>query len=79
MKIKFKNLRTRLTVLYMGMFGVALMLVALAVYLAGQRHLPAAKPKRRKDAGLPPLTAAERRRTAALLLFISLSILPMLA
>jgi EAL domain-containing protein (putative c-di-GMP-specific phosphodiesterase class I)/GGDEF domain-containing protein len=34
MKIKFKNLRTRLTVLYMGMFGVALMLVALAVSTA---------------------------------------------
>lgn len=59
--------------------AAGLMLVALAVYLAGQRHLPAAKPKRRKDDGLPPLTAAERRRTAALVLFISLSILPMLA
>ncbi|MFC5342532.1 putative bifunctional diguanylate cyclase/phosphodiesterase [Brevundimonas staleyi] len=34
MTIKFKNLRTRLTVLYMGMFGVALMLVALAVSTA---------------------------------------------
>lgn len=34
MKIKFRNLRTRLTVLYMGMFGVALMLVALAVSTA---------------------------------------------
>lgn len=32
--IPFRNLRTRLTVLYMGMFGIALMLVALAVFTA---------------------------------------------
>jgi EAL domain-containing protein (putative c-di-GMP-specific phosphodiesterase class I)/GGDEF domain-containing protein len=31
---RFKYLRTRLTVLYMGMFGIALMLVALAVFTA---------------------------------------------
>ena len=31
---RFKTLRMRLTVLYMGMFGVALMLVALAVFSA---------------------------------------------
>ena len=31
---RFKTLRTRLTVLYMGMFGIALMLVALAVFTA---------------------------------------------
>lgn len=31
---RFQTLRTRLTVLYMGMFGVALMLVALAVFTA---------------------------------------------
>ena len=31
---RFTNLRTRLTVLYMGMFGVALILVALAVFTA---------------------------------------------
>ena len=31
---RFKTLRTRLTVLYMGMFGIALMLVAAAVFTA---------------------------------------------
>lgn len=59
--------------------AAALMLVALVVYLAGQRHLPGAKPKRDPAAVLPPLTAAERKRTSALILFIALSILPMLA
>lgn len=59
--------------------AAALMLVALAVYLAGQRHLPGAKPKRSRNDGLPPLTAAERKRTAALVLLIALSILPSVA
>ncbi len=32
--VAFRNLRTRLTVLYMGLFGIALMLVAIAVVTA---------------------------------------------
>ena len=32
--VAFRNLRTRLTVLYMGLFGIALMLVAVAVVTA---------------------------------------------
>ena len=59
--------------------AAALMLVALVVYLAGQRHLPDRRLKRNTTDVLPPLTAAERRRTASLILFISLAILPMLA
>jgi len=59
--------------------AAVLMLVALAVYLAGQRYLPDRRPKRKDDAALPPLTKAERKRTAALFLFIGLSILPFVA
>jgi POT family proton-dependent oligopeptide transporter len=59
--------------------AAGLMLVALVVYLAGQRHLPDRRPKRRADAALPPLTQAERKRTATLFLLIGLSILPFIA
>lgn len=59
--------------------AAGLMLVALAIYLAGQRHLPGNQPKRAERAALPPLTVAERRRTAALILLIALSIVPHLA
>jgi POT family proton-dependent oligopeptide transporter len=55
------------------------MLLALVVYLAGQRHLPGSSIPRRDRAVLPPLTAAERKRTVALLGLISLSILPQVA
>jgi proton-dependent oligopeptide transporter, POT family len=56
--------------------AAALMLVALVVYLAGQRHLPDRRPKRKDDIALPPLTEAERKRTAALFPLIGLAILP---
>lgn len=59
--------------------AAGLMLVALVVYLAGQRHLPDGRPKRNDDAALPPLTEAERKRTAALFPLIGLSILPFIA
>jgi len=54
-------------------FGLAagLMLVALVVYLMGQRYLPDKRPTRSERKALPPLTVAERRRTAGLaLLFV---------
>ncbi|MGZ8998786.1 MAG: peptide MFS transporter, partial [Allosphingosinicella sp.] len=56
--------------------AAALMLVALVVYLAGQRHLPAAKIRRADRPKLPPLTPEERRRVWGLLGLIALSILP---
>ena len=59
--------------------AAGLMLVALAVYLAGQRQLPEQRPARAARAILPPLTQAERTRTASLFLLISLSILPFVA
>ena len=62
-------------------FGLAaaLMLVALAVYLIGQRHLPGKRPAQVDHRALPPLTATERRRTWALILLIALLILPSIA
>ena len=60
-------------------FGLAavLMLVALATYLSGLRHLPGRKPRGRRRGGapLPPLTAEERRRTALLALLFALIVL----
>ena len=55
-------------------FAIAagLMLVALAIYLIGQRHLPDQMPQHREDAKLPPMTAEERRRTWALIALIAL-------
>ena len=47
--------------------AAALMLMALAVYLAGQRHLPDARPTKVKSEPLPPLDADDRRRVKALL------------
>ena len=62
-------------------FGLAaaLMLVALTVYLLGQRHLPGKRPVHADHQGLPPLTSAERQRTLALILLIVLLILPSIA
>jgi POT family proton-dependent oligopeptide transporter len=62
-------------------FGLAaaLMLVALAVYLVGQRHLPGKRPAHADRQSLPPLTDAERRRTWALILLIALLVLPSIA
>ena len=59
-----------------GGFAVAagLMLVALAVYLAGQQHLPDSRPRRAERAALPPLTDEEKRRTWALVALIALTI-----
>jgi proton-dependent oligopeptide transporter, POT family len=56
----------------------ALMIFALIIYLAGQRHLPGRR--RRADRPVyPPLTPAERRRTWLLILVIALTILPSIA
>jgi POT family proton-dependent oligopeptide transporter len=62
-------------------FAVAagLMMVALAVYLAGARFLPEPRPRRASSEVLPALTAEERRRTWALIGLIALSILPSIA
>ncbi|HVR91282.1 MAG TPA: peptide MFS transporter [Novosphingobium sp.] len=54
--------------------AAALMLVALIVYLAGQRHLPDNRAPVAERAALPPLTAGERRRVRALLAVIALTI-----
>ena len=59
--------------------AAGLMLVALAVYLAGQRHLPSRRPPRSEQAALPPLTRDEKRRTWALIGLIGLTILPNIA
>jgi POT family proton-dependent oligopeptide transporter len=52
--------------------SAALMMVALAIYLAGQRHLPDQRPERTARAELPPLTPEEKRRTWAILVLIAL-------
>ncbi len=49
-----------------------LMLLALAVYLAGQRHLPDPQHVRTQKAEHPPLSATERRRLLALFAAIAL-------
>lgn len=59
--------------------AAGLMLVAMVIYMAGQRHLPDGRLQPRDRSALPPLTREERRRTSALLAFILLSILPFVA
>ena len=59
--------------------AAALMLIALVVYLAGQRHLPDPDVARRERQHLPALTPAERRRTWALIGLILLTVLPNVA
>ena len=59
--------------------AAVLMLVALGVYLAGQRHLPDPGAARRERHQLPALTPSERRRTWALIGLILLTILPNIA
>lgn len=54
--------------------AAALMLVALVAYVLGQRHLPDDRPVARKREKAPPLTAAERKRVAVLLLVVALTI-----
>jgi proton-dependent oligopeptide transporter, POT family len=60
-------------------FGVAavLMLVGLATYLGGYRHLPARLPRRRAAAAR--LRAADRRAIAALVAIMVITILPSIA
>lgn len=57
-------------------FGVAavLMLLALGIYLFGQRYLPASRPLGERRAKRAPLNAAERRRIWALFAVIALTI-----
>ena len=61
-------------------FGCAggLMILALLVYLAGQRHLPGGR-ARAERTRYPPLTRDERRRTWLLILVILLTVLPNIA
>ena len=57
-------------------FAVAagLMLLAMAIYLAGQPYLPETPPRRRKDPEAAPLAAAEKRKVWALIAVIALTI-----
>lgn len=57
-------------------FAVAalLMLVALAAYVMGQRHLPDDRPAARKREKAPPFSADERRQISVLLFVILLTI-----
>ena len=59
--------------------AAVLMLVALVIYLAGQRHLPDPEIARRKRQQQPAMTPAERKRTWALIGLIVLTILPSIA
>jgi POT family proton-dependent oligopeptide transporter len=59
--------------------AAVLMLLALIVYLAGQRHLPDSRVRSAARDAMPPLTSAERRRVWALLAVITLNILPSLS
>ena len=59
--------------------AAVLMIVALGVYLAGQRHLPDPEVARHERHQLPALAPAERRRTWALIGLILLTILPNIA
>ena len=54
--------------------AAALMLVALGIYLTGQRHLPETRAKRAERPTLPPLTVEEKRRTWALIALTALTI-----
>jgi POT family proton-dependent oligopeptide transporter len=63
-------------------FGLAaaLMIVALIVYLSGQRYLPGKiAPASESGEELPPLTSEERRRVGFLVLVIALTVLPNVA
>ncbi|MBA4161330.1 MAG: MFS transporter [Novosphingobium sp.] len=51
-----------------------MMLAALVIYLAGQKHLPETPPRKRKDPDTKPLTPAERRKVWALILIITMTI-----
>ena len=55
-------------------FGVAaaLLLLALAMYLAGQKHLPETRPRQQAQAASQPLTGLERRKVWALIAVIAM-------
>ena len=59
-------------------FGLAaaLMILALIIYLAGQRHLPDGRVVRTDKPTLPPLTADERRRSLLLIVVMIFAVLP---
>jgi len=61
-------------------FGAAaiLMLLALVIYLAGQRHLTARRPRAEKEV-LPAMTAAERKRMWLLILVAAMTLFPNVA
>lgn len=54
--------------------AAAMMVVALSIYLAGQKHLPETPPRKAKDPDAKPLTPAERRKVWALIVIIALTI-----
>ena len=54
--------------------AAALMLLALAIYLVGQRHLPDTHPVKKQRAAAVKLTAEERGRVWALLAIVALTI-----
>jgi proton-dependent oligopeptide transporter, POT family len=58
--------------------AAALMLLALVIYLAGRHHLPARRTRTAKSA-LPPMTAAERKRTALLVAVVAMTVVPNIA
>lgn len=59
--------------------AAGVMMIALAIYLTGQRHLPDQRPVKRDREQLPPLTSEERTRTWALVGLIALTVLPNIA
>ncbi|MEO8560199.1 MAG: MFS transporter, partial [Rhodospirillales bacterium] len=59
--------------------AAGLMLLALIIYLSGQRHLPDGRARPADKPALPPLTSEERRRTWLLILVIALTVLPNVA
>lgn len=58
--------------------AAALMLLALVIYLAGQRHLPGGHAQVEKD-GLPAMTRDERGRTWLLIVVAALTLFPNIA
>ncbi|THD35926.1 MAG: MFS transporter [Sphingomonas sp.] len=62
-------------------FGAAagLMLLALVIYLAGQRHVPGGRAARATQVDYPPLTPAERKRVALLMLVAAFTLFPNVA
>ena len=59
--------------------AAGLMILALVIYLSGQRHLPGKAAAAEPGEALPPLSREERRRVAFLILAIALTVLPNVA